>query len=93
MPGAEMVEAVNIASAHNIPIAMCDRDVRLTLKRAWRSTPFFKKLILVSTLVGSVFAAPKVSEENVTGDSATGCSHSVVGGAWQGLTDAAASTH
>ena len=65
MPGAEMLEAVNIARAHNIPIAMCDRDVRLTLKRAWRSTPFFKKLTLVSTLVGSVFAAPKVSEETL----------------------------
>jgi pheromone shutdown-related protein TraB len=65
MPGAEMVEAVNIARAHNIPIALCDRDVRLTLKRAWRSTPFFKKLMLVSTLVGSVFEAPKVSEETL----------------------------
>jgi pheromone shutdown-related protein TraB len=65
MPGAEMLEAVKIAHAKDIPIALCDRDVRLTLKRAWRSTPFFKKLMLVSTLVSSVFEPPKVSEETL----------------------------
>jgi pheromone shutdown-related protein TraB len=64
-PGAEMVEAVNIARAHHIPIALCDRDVRLTLKRAWRSTSVFKKLLLVSTLVSSVFEPPKVSEDTL----------------------------
>jgi pheromone shutdown-related protein TraB len=63
MPGAEMVAAVNIARAHAIPIALCDRDVRITLKRAWRSTPFFKKTLLLSSLLGSLFDTPDISEE------------------------------
>jgi pheromone shutdown-related protein TraB len=62
MPGAEMLAAVQIAQAHRIPMALCDRDVRITLKRAWRSTPFGKKFLLLSALIGSMFDAPRISE-------------------------------
>ena len=65
MPGAEMVAAVNMAQAHDIPIALCDRDVRITLKRAWRSTPFGKKFFLLSSLISSIFDPPSVSEETL----------------------------
>jgi pheromone shutdown-related protein TraB len=63
LPGAEMLEAINIAQAHGIPIAFCDRDVRITLKRAWRLTPFFKKFLLLSTLLSSIFDTTELSEE------------------------------
>jgi pheromone shutdown-related protein TraB len=65
MPGAEMVEAVNIARAHDIPVALCDRDVRITLTRAWRLTPFMKKFLMASSLLGSLFEAPKISEHTL----------------------------
>lgn len=65
LPGAEMIAATEIAQAHGIPIALCDRDVRVTLGRAWRSTPFFKKMVLLSTLVASVFDTSTVSEETL----------------------------
>ncbi len=65
LPGTEMVEATKIAQERDIPIALCDRDVRVTLGRAWRSTPFFKKLLLVSTLLTSVFDRTSISEETL----------------------------
>ncbi len=44
-PGAELLKAAQTATAIDIPIALCDRDVRITLRRAWKSTSFSKKAI------------------------------------------------
>ena len=34
-PGSELKEAVDVASAKNIPIVLADRDIKITLKRTW----------------------------------------------------------
>ena len=65
LPGTEMLEAVNVAKKLDIPIALCDRDIRVTMRRAWRSTPFFKKSMLVSSLIVGVFDTKPVSEESL----------------------------
>ncbi|RMH35645.1 MAG: TraB/GumN family protein [Nitrospirae bacterium] len=65
MPGAEMLEAVRTAERHHIPIVLCDRDVRVTMKRAWRTTPFWRKSILLSSLAFNVFDTTEVSEEDI----------------------------
>ena len=65
LPGTEMLEAINVAQKHDVPIFLCDRDVRVTMRRAWRSTPFFKKSMLVSSLLLSVFDTKPVSEESL----------------------------
>ncbi len=64
-PGAELLAAANIAKASNIPIALCDRDVRITLRRAWKSTSFFKKGYLLATLFASLFDSTEISEEKL----------------------------
>ena len=64
-PGVEMLEGKNIAKQNNIPIALCDREVGITLKRAWRKTSLFKKLTLLSGLLGSLFSSQKISEEQM----------------------------
>ena len=33
-PGSELMEAARVAEANGIPISLCDRDVRITLRRA-----------------------------------------------------------
>ncbi len=63
MPGTEMLEATRIAKDLDIPIALCDRDVRATLGRAWRTTPLLKKFLLLSTLLTSIFDRTTISEE------------------------------
>lgn len=65
LPGTEMLEAINVAKKLDIPIVLCDRDVRVTMRRAWRSTPFLKKSTLVSSLILGVFDTTPVTEESL----------------------------
>ncbi len=65
MPGTEMLEATKTAEKYGIPVALCDRDVRVTMRRAWRTTPFWRKSMLVSSLLLSVFDTTQVSEEEI----------------------------
>ena len=65
LPGTELLEATKVAQEHGIPIALCDRDVRVTLRRAWASMGFFRKVTLASTLAVSVFERPEISEEDL----------------------------
>lgn len=64
-PGAELLMAANTAREKDIPIALCDRDVRITLRRAWKSTSFFKKGYLLATLFASLFDSTEISEEKL----------------------------
>lgn len=54
-PGAEMLEAVKIAEEHNIPISLLDRDISVTLRRAWKSMGAKEKLKLLYALVAGFF--------------------------------------
>ncbi len=65
LPGTEMLEAITVSKKINIPIFLCDRDVRVTMRRAWRSTSFIKKSILVSSLMLSVFDTEPVTKESL----------------------------
>lgn len=65
-PGAELLRAASIADENDIPIALIDRDVRITLRRAWKSTSFFKKGYLLATIFASLFDSTEISEEKLT---------------------------
>ncbi len=64
-PGAELLMAAQTAKEQNIPISLCDRDVRITLRRAWKSTSLFKKGYLLATLFTSLFDNSEISEEKL----------------------------
>lgn len=64
-PGAEQLEAGRAAEALGIPVALCDRDVRVTLRRAWASLSLWKKSLLLSTFLASVFERPQLSEDDL----------------------------
>jgi len=64
-PGAEMLEAVNVAGENNIPYTLCDREVGITLKRAWRSLSLWKKASLLSLLFVGIFEKPAMTEEDL----------------------------
>jgi pheromone shutdown-related protein TraB len=65
MPGAEMLEASRTAERLGIPVALCDRDVRITLRRAWASMSFWRKSQLAGTLAASLFERPELSEDDL----------------------------
>lgn len=64
-PGTELLEAVRAAKEAGIAFSLCDRDVRVTLRRAARAMGFFKKVWLLSYLLASVFAPEELSEEEI----------------------------
>lgn len=64
-PGSELLEAARAAEEHGIPIALCDRDVRVTLRRAWQSISWWQRFRLVAELGASLFERPEISEEEL----------------------------
>jgi pheromone shutdown-related protein TraB len=53
-PGAEMKIAIEEAERRGIPIALVDRDIRLTLLRFWSSLGIWEKIKMFFALVASI---------------------------------------
>jgi pheromone shutdown-related protein TraB len=53
-PGAEMKIAISEAEQRGIPLALVDRDIRLTLLRFWSSLGFFEKIKMFWALIVSI---------------------------------------
>jgi pheromone shutdown-related protein TraB len=64
-PGAELLEGARVAEALGKPFFLCDREVRITLRRAWAALSWWKKSLLVSALAESLFARPEMSEDDL----------------------------
>jgi pheromone shutdown-related protein TraB len=64
-PGAEMIEAVDIAKENNIDLILADRDVNVTLKRAWALSKFKDKIRILEVLIESIFTKEKLGEEDI----------------------------
>ncbi len=65
MPGTELLEAAETARELGIPVSLVDRDVRVTLRRAWRAMPWWQKFTLFSSLLASAFEQPTLDEEEL----------------------------
>tara|TARA_B100000287_G_scaffold347688_1_gene335636 strand:- start:25519 stop:26679 length:1161 start_codon:yes stop_codon:yes gene_type:complete len=50
-PGAELLAAVNVAEESGIPVEMIDRDVVITLRRAWRKMGVMEKWRIMNALL------------------------------------------
>lgn len=55
-PGAEILAAVNAAKEQGAKVELIDRDIHVTLKRTWANVGFWKKNVLLSELIMSVFS-------------------------------------
>jgi pheromone shutdown-related protein TraB len=64
-PGAELLEATRTAEECGIPFELCDRDVRVTLRRAWASLSLWSRSKLMVALAASAFERPQVSEQEL----------------------------
>lgn len=64
-PGSELMEASRIADELGIPISLCDRDIRVTLRRAWHSLSWYRKIALSSSMLASAFDTTELSEEDL----------------------------
>jgi len=64
-PGTELLEAARTAEERGIPVELCDRDIRVTLRRAWQSLSLYRKFLLLSSFLGGIFEKPELSEEDL----------------------------
>ena len=64
-PGAEMAAAVQAAKADGIRFELCDREIQVTLRRAWRNTSWWGRLKLLAALLAAGFSYDKLAGEQV----------------------------
>jgi pheromone shutdown-related protein TraB len=64
-PGEEMIAALNTAKEMGIPYSLCDREVQITLRRAWSCCGLWSKCKLLATLLSSAFVTEKLSAEEI----------------------------
>jgi pheromone shutdown-related protein TraB len=64
-PGADMQAAVQTAQAMGIPYSLCDRNIHITLRRAWSCTGFWGKSKMLAAMVSSVFTDEKLNAEEI----------------------------
>lgn len=64
-PGTELLEATKTAQTNNIPIELCDREVRITLRRAWRSMSFWQKMKFMTGGLAGLFEDQELTEEKL----------------------------
>ena len=64
-PGAEMKAAIDGAQARDLPVWLIDREIGVTLKRAYRSVGFIDRLSIVGGLGASLLTRDEVGEDEI----------------------------
>lgn len=64
-PGADMKAAITTAHAAGLPIWLIDRDIGITLRRVYRSVPWWQRSALLLSLFQSVISRESVSAESI----------------------------
>ncbi len=64
-PGEDMKAAVEAAKEAGIPFSFADREVQITLKRAWSRSSFWNKNKMLAAMISSVFSKEELSEEDI----------------------------
>ncbi len=64
-PGEEILGAARIAKEREIPYTLCDRDIQITFKRAWRLSNLWNKAKLIATIISAVFSNEEISKEDL----------------------------
>jgi len=64
-PGEEMLAAVQVSQELGIPFSLCDRNIQITLRRAWSRTRLWGKMKMLAALLSSVFSDEKLKPEDI----------------------------
>ncbi len=64
-PGEEMIAAVRAAEAAGIPYGFCDREIQVTLRRAWARSGLWNRAKLLAGLIESAFSKEKLDETEI----------------------------
>lgn len=64
-PGEEILSGAKIAQERGIPFTLCDREISVTLKRAWAMSSLMDKAKLLGALISSAFDKEEIKEEDL----------------------------
>ncbi len=64
-PGAEMRMAIALARESDTPLLLIDRNIGTTLRRVYKGVPWWKRMMLVTGLFGSLLSRADVSEADI----------------------------
>ncbi len=64
-PGDEMITAFQLAEAKNKKVVLADRDVNVTLRRAWQLSSFSDKMKILELLMEALFTKEEIKKEDV----------------------------
>ncbi len=64
-PGEEMIAAANVAKEVDAEIALIDRSVKTTLKRAWSSAGLWSMTKIFFSMIGALFTSEELDEEDI----------------------------
>ncbi|NND45098.1 MAG: TraB/GumN family protein [Xanthomonadales bacterium] len=64
-PGAELKAAVDAARELDLPLLLIDRDLAVTLRRSFRSIPWYKRFYMASGLLLSSLSSEEIDEEAI----------------------------
>jgi pheromone shutdown-related protein TraB len=64
-PGEEMLAAVQAAQELGLPFSLCDRNIQITLRRAWSRTRLWGKMKMLAAMLASVFSDEKLTPEDI----------------------------
>ncbi|UCF98591.1 MAG: TraB/GumN family protein [Spirochaetaceae bacterium] len=64
-PGEEMLTAVQICQEQGIPFSFSDRDIQVTLRRAWARSSFWGKNKMLAAMLSSIFSQEKLDAEEI----------------------------
>ncbi len=63
--GKEIISAGEIALEKGVPLCFADRNISMTLKRAWAKSSLLSRAMILSNLFVSAFDKSKISEEEL----------------------------
>jgi pheromone shutdown-related protein TraB len=64
-PGEEMKAAIDTASAAGIPVSLIDREIQVTLRRAWGLSGLWGKNKMLAALLAGAFTNEKITPEEL----------------------------
>jgi len=64
-PGEEMLTAVKICKEQGIAFSLCDRDIQVTLRRAWSLSSFWGKNKMLAAMLSSIFTREKLDADEI----------------------------
>ncbi len=64
-PGEDMKAAIEVSKENDIPFSFSDREIQVTLRRAWSRSSFWNKNKMLAAMISSIFSKEELSEEEI----------------------------